>query len=238
MVTEETPLQRYLRKNAAASGDAPGPQSAAESAAESAATPAAPRAEAAISDGPSVAPLAESASELSNVAGAAELEVVPPGIEEKPARVGARLVALILDQMIFSFVTTPVVALLTLSQVPWQEMLMRGDFLHLAQTLAGLTAFATAIDLFFAFFYYGWFYKHKGATVGKLIVSVSLVDYETGQKIGYLRAFVRDAILRRYVSLAFTFGIGCLIAVFRDDGRALHDLICSTQVVCRSKKSS
>ena len=85
------------------------------------------------------------------------------------------------------------------------------------------------ISLAIGFFYYGWFYQNKGATPGKLIFGLRVVDTETGGNIGYGKTF-----LRQYVGgfvCTLTLGIGYLMVAFRSDKRGLHDMIAGTRVL-------
>ncbi len=61
-----------------------------------------------------------------------------------------------------------------------------------------------AIGFLITFFYFGWFNSRKGGTPGKLLM-----------KIVFLGLFLIDA----------------LVAIFRTDKRAVHDLICNTKVL-------
>ena len=79
-----------------------------------------------------------------------------------------------------------------------------------------------------AFLYYGWFYSNKGATPGKLMMKLRVSHSEMGTNLSYGRAFLRETI-GKFLS-AIILGIGFLMAAFRDDKRALHDLLFSTQV--------
>ena len=66
-----------------------------------------------------------------------------------------------------------------------------------------------------------------GATVGKLVIGARIVN-EDGSRIGFLKAFLR--MLASFVSGLILF-IGYLMVAFREDKRALHDLIARTRVV-------
>ena len=66
-----------------------------------------------------------------------------------------------------------------------------------------------------------------GATLGKLVIGARIVNLD-GSKIGYGKAFLR--MLATIVS-TLTLGIGYLMVAFREDKRALHDLIVGTRVI-------
>jgi uncharacterized RDD family membrane protein YckC len=77
--------------------------------------------------------------------------------------------------------------------------------------------------------YYGWFYTRKGASPGKLLMGLQIVDSTDGSRLTYWKAFFREAV-GKWISLV-PLGIGYLTAFFRDDRRALHDLLFDTAVV-------
>ena len=84
------------------------------------------------------------------------------------------------------------------------------------------------------FFYYGWFYKNKGATPGKMAFGLRVVNDETGTNIGYLRSFFRET-LGKFISI-LVLGIGYMMAGWTKEKTALHDLIFSTRVLRRKPK--
>jgi uncharacterized RDD family membrane protein YckC len=69
-----------------------------------------------------------------------------------------------------------------------------------------------------------WLY---GQTLGKAAVGVRVVDAASGGPITLLAALLR---LLGYWLSWLTFGIGYLLAAFRTDKRALHDLVAGTRV--------
>src|SRR5262249_34825801 len=84
-----------------------------------------------------------------------------------------------------------------------------------------------------SFLYNGWFYRNKGATPGKLLLGLRVVDAQTGTYLSWGQTFMRE-IVGRFVD-ALTLMIGLIMAAFRSDKRALHDLVAGTQVL-RIKK--
>ena len=68
-----------------------------------------------------------------------------------------------------------------------------------------------------------------GATLGKMAIGAQIVNLD-GSRIGFGKAFLRW--LASIVS-GLTLGIGYLLVAFRDDRRALHDLLVGTQVIYR-----
>jgi len=68
-----------------------------------------------------------------------------------------------------------------------------------------------------------------GATLGKQIFSIRTADLN-GKRVSFARSNLR--VLAKVPSI-FSFGIGCLIALFRRDRKALHDILAKTQVVTK-----
>jgi uncharacterized RDD family membrane protein YckC len=66
-----------------------------------------------------------------------------------------------------------------------------------------------------------------GATLGKMVIGARIVRQD-GSAIGYSGAFVRWWAERLSDMTCY---IGYLFVAFRDDKRALHDLICGTRVI-------
>lgn len=79
--------------------------------------------------------------------------------------------------------------------------------------------------------YFGWFYKSKGATPGKMLFKLRVVNAETGENLGYGQTVMRE-LLGRFLC-GITLLIGYIIAGVRDDKRGLHDMVANTQVLRR-----
>jgi uncharacterized RDD family membrane protein YckC len=60
-----------------------------------------------------------------------------------------------------------------------------------------------------------------------MVIGAKIVNVD-GSKIGYLTAFLR--VLASILSV-LTLGIGYLMVAFREDKRALHDLLVGTRVI-------
>ena len=69
----------------------------------------------------------------------------------------------------------------------------------------------------------------QGQTPGKLIVHLRIIRCDTGEAIDYGAALLRFVI--GYGALFLTGGLGLLLAFWRKDRRALHDLIAGTCVL-------
>lgn len=93
-------------------------------------------------------------------------------------------------------------------------------------------AFKTIFGWVFTGVFAGYFYSKKGATPGKLIFNLYVLDVETGSYISFWKGFFRDSI-GKSVS-GFIFCIGYIMAAFRKDKAALHDLMLNTRVLKKS----
>lgn len=84
------------------------------------------------------------------------------------------------------------------------------------------------IGLWWAYFALGW--GLAGATPGRWIAGVAIVDHRERCPIGIPRALLR---LVAYCVSSVTLGAGHLLVLLRHDRRALHDLLAGTRVVVR-----
>ena len=205
-----TPLQRYLaRQKAAESSDSPPP----------AATPTA----------------ANEADEALALEGGAPATPPPPGAPPptggfrmpageapslengafEPAGFGVRFLAILIDNIIVAMLTAATSFVFGLI-----FFFMPEGFIY------GL---AYLLRVVIIFFYYGWFYAERGASPGKMLFHIEVVETGTGRRLGYWRTFFRET-LGKFIS-GLILGIGYFIAFFREDQKALHDLIFDTRVM-------
>ena len=70
--------------------------------------------------------------------------------------------------------------------------------------------------------------KFDGATPGKKILKIKVVDSEIFGKITNTQAITRSF---GYIPATLFFGIGILMVAFRKDKRGLHDLLAGTAVI-------
>lgn len=134
---------------------------------------------------------------------------------------GTRLLAAIVDYAIVGAISYParmvITTLLALALGPIVDR--HSD---------GLETVATALIVYF---YYGYFYSTKGASPGKLLLNLEVIDSESGGRLTPWKAFFREAIGKPISAIPFF--MGYLIVLFRDDRKALHDLLFDTQVVSK-----
>jgi uncharacterized RDD family membrane protein YckC len=74
--------------------------------------------------------------------------------------------------------------------------------------------------------------KWRGATPGKKLLSVKIVDAKTFQDINNKQAIIRSL---GYILSTLPFLFGFFMAAFRNDKKALHDLVAGTVVIYDSK---
>jgi uncharacterized RDD family membrane protein YckC len=110
-------------------------------------------------------------------------------------------------------------------------------FLFWGALLDSNSSLLTVADVFvrwlISFFYTAWFYKNRGATPGKQIMRLRVLDHETGQYLSFGQTFMREYIGKVVSVLAL--GIGFLIMFFRSDRRGWHDFIGGSEVVLLKK---
>ena len=70
--------------------------------------------------------------------------------------------------------------------------------------------------------------KWRGATPGKKLVHIKIVDAKTFEDIGNKQAITRSL---GYIPSTLLFLSGFIMVIFRKDKRALHDLIADTAVI-------
>lgn len=70
--------------------------------------------------------------------------------------------------------------------------------------------------------------RWRGATPGKKLVHIKIVDAKTFQDINNKQAITRSL---GYIASTFSFLIGFIMVAFRKDKRGLHDLLAQTAVI-------
>ncbi|MBC7530006.1 MAG: RDD family protein [Oligoflexus sp.] len=140
----------------------------------------------------------------------------PDAKKIEPAGFGIRFLANIIDGIILGVMTLPI-------------SLVFGRFQNKAHPSIKLTILSNLILLILAGFYYAYFYSKKGASPGKSMLNLRVVDFNTGTNPSFQTAFIRDTI-GKLLSAVVLMG-GYVIVLFRSDKRAMHDLISDTQVI-------
>lgn len=152
-----------------------------------------------------------------------------PGINVREAGFWIRFTAYLVDFLILG----SMVALVTL---PWADLLEASQTAALAEVKKAAPDFkilwhfwllVLAINVPANFLYFVGFNGAWGATPGKLILGLRILD-ANGGPIGFKRAFLRHCA--EWIT-RLTFGLGFLLVLFTPEKRALHDLIARTRVV-------
>ncbi len=161
-----------------------------------------------------------------------ELEQAPAGLQT--AGLLRRLPATVIDMVVFCGVCF-LLAYPAGRDLDWQ-MAIDDPSAFLGSLMdPGLIAHAAGIlglwiALWWCYFAVGW--GLIGATIGKWILGLRIVDHRGRSPIGLSRAFLR---LAAYSVSSVTLGMGHLLIILRPDRRALHDVLAGTWVVRRPK---
>jgi len=104
----------------------------------------------------------------------------------------------------------------------WDDIItaLKGPWLSHASGSLGIW-----IAAWWAYFVVGWGF---GATPGKMMLGLRVVDHRGFYPIGMSRALMR---LVAYMTCSVTLCSGHLLVLFRHDRRALHDILAGTRVV-------
>ena len=161
------------------------------------------------------------------------IEEAPRGL--RPAGLVRRLPATLIDMLIYCGVCAAL-AYPVGRNIDW--MAAFADPGHLMDSLTDPNWVAHAagilglwIALWWCYFAVGW--GLAGATIGKWIFRLRIVDHQGRSPIGLSRAFLR---LAAYSVSSVTLGMGHLLVVLRPDRRALHDVLAGTWVVKHNVK--
>jgi len=139
----------------------------------------------------------------------------------EPAGFWVRVVATLIDGLIMTIVHIPINMIFP---TPYHMQFAQFD----AQTYTNI-GMNSIFSIIIVFLYYGWFYKNKGGTPGKLAMDLRVINTDDGQNLSYFRTFFRETV-GKFLS-AMVFCIGFIMVAFRKDKKALHDLIFTTQVL-------
>lgn len=132
------------------------------------------------------------------------------------ATFGPRIKAFIIDDLLITFV----VALML-----WEQISAAGD--DFSSVLMVLNSYVLPV-LFLKIVYHTFFIWYYGATVGKYIAKIKVIDYDHFGKVTLMNAFVRA--IGRALSEIF-FYIGFIYAYFNDGRQTFQDKIGKTLVV-------
>jgi uncharacterized RDD family membrane protein YckC len=132
-----------------------------------------------------------------------------------------RLVAYLLDAILLNIVFGIIAAILGINLIPADPATIDAEYMGKMGSLELVAVVVTW--LYFALMES----SARGATVGKLILGLRVVD-DQGARISFLRATGR--FFAKIISAVILL-IGYIMAAFTDRKRALHDIIAGTLVV-------
>jgi uncharacterized RDD family membrane protein YckC len=139
--------------------------------------------------------------------------LAPPAVAARPAGFWIRAVAVLIDAIVL------LGARVALTAIAWAVFGEAAASRPVRAALGFVTVVAGAL-------YWILLHAMNGQTLGKMAVGVRVVALDGGP-VGVSRAAVR---LVGYWVSSVALGIGYLIAAFRADKRALHDLLAGTRV--------
>ena len=137
--------------------------------------------------------------------------------KQVPGGFWRRFVAVFIDGIIIGVAIFPITFILSLLIIP-----ALGPESMVPSILSWVVQIAAI------YFYYGYFYSQKGASPGKMVMNLRVINSETGKNLSYNEAFLREAIGKLISTLPLFFGY--IIAAFRNDKKTFHDMIFNTQV--------
>lgn len=140
------------------------------------------------------------------------------GAELIPAGFWIRVGACIIDALVFGILSTPVTMPLGIVE----QMVLGNDSLILRM------AINFVVNFLLSALYYGYFYSRRGATPGKMLCKLVVLDAETGEFLTPGKAALRDTLGKMIMSL--TLGIGYIFLAIREDKRGLHDFLSTSRV--------
>lgn len=178
-------------------------------------------------------------------------------VRYEPAGFWLRFVASIIDQMLMSIAIMPfylIGAAMMFGGIAFMKNSEASAF-AIAGVIVGVGVMIIGV-IGVAVFYVGWFYSRKGATPGKLVLKIKVVKEDTGEYLSFGRALYRDFIGKTFIFLIgmvfylplitlgfqeialgiyFLFYVlalaGYVMAGFRDDKKALHDIIAKSRTI-------
>jgi len=143
-----------------------------------------------------------------------QVKINPDNLELASMR--SRTLAFVIDDLSITFIVTILL---------WDFIsATQGDFI----AIMGVMNAAFFQIVFIKFFYQTFFVWYYGATVGKLVAKIRVIDYDEFGKISLMNSAVRS--VGRIISEMLLY-IGFIIAFFTDSRQTFHDKFGKTLVV-------
>ncbi len=142
-------------------------------------------------------------------------------VVETPAGFWVRAAALAIDSLLF-YGCLPVVGIVAAIAIPQIAK-------HMSEGAGRIMAVSIFLGSFLGIpcLYYTLMTAFKGQTLGKMLFNLKVVQTD-GMPVSVLRSFLRWIC---YFISAIPLGLGFLFPAFQKDKRALHDMVCGSQVV-------
>lgn len=128
----------------------------------------------------------------------------------------SRMLAFVIDDFLITFI---IIAMY------WNQIAASGN--DLVSVLVVMNDFVWQI-LMLKFIYQSFFVWYYGATVGKIITKIRVIDYNHLGRVSIFTSIIRSAL--RIISEMF-FYIGFVFAFFNDGKQTFHDKLAKTLVV-------
>lgn len=91
----------------------------------------------------------------------------------------------------------------------------------------GIQIFTVTAKVVVVVFYFSWAVTRFGATAGKLLLGLRVLDVTDGKSLPMTRSFLRELILK---PLTCSTGVALVSSLLRKDRRSLHDMALRTVV--------
>lgn len=132
-----------------------------------------------------------------------------------------RLLAWFIDSIIMGLISFPIAMIASFAMIYLQD--------SNPSLATGLYLGTNALNYVFYYAYVYYFLTRKGATPGKMVLGIKVVDSSTGTYLGGKQVAMREIVGR--IACVITLGIGYLIIPFRKDRCGLHDFIGGTRAI-------
>ncbi|MGB7402257.1 MAG: RDD family protein [Arcobacter sp.] len=132
------------------------------------------------------------------------------------ATINSRIIAFIIDDMLITFIVLAIF---------WDTITNNGSDLTTVLILMNKFVFQVLVLKFVYQTFFVWYY---GATLGKIVAKIRVIDYDNFSKISLIQSALRS--FGRILSEMF-FYIGFIFAFFNEGKQTFHDKISKTLVV-------
>ena len=132
------------------------------------------------------------------------------------ATINSRIIAFVIDDMLITFIVLAIF---------WDTITNNGSDLTTVLILMNKFVFQVLVLKFVYQTFFVWYY---GATLGKIVAKIRVIDYDDFSKVSLVQSALRS--FGRILSEMF-FYIGFIFAFFNEGKQTFHDKISKTLVV-------